>query len=264
MALEDYPGSGLASMALDGAIETISKISSWLRSIGVPAQRTDVWVSAAPRDNTGGRRDDTQFRNFDRTQFVNYLQDTIASDELGGTLFVYWLGHGFLAGKDHAHHLLLPEATIDQLRSIEVTALSSLLKGENFSQFTHQVLIFDTCRQAASFNGGGVAAPEVIIPRPIDWINQIRQCRIYACLEGQATQIRSGTGTVLSNTLISAIGQSELSHWPDFPLLLAEVGRSAFSELAPHHRLVAYATGWNGEVSDFWFPTSIDDGRKQI
>ncbi len=250
VGLEEYEGNGLQALKLSGARGTISVIHSWLLALGVPESRIDVWITGAT--NSDGETAFANCQSFERTRFINFLQDVVAADETGGTLLIYWLGHGFLTGSSHSHHLLLPEATIAQPRSIEVTALSALLKGENFSQFTHQILIFDTCRQAADFGRGGAAAPEPLIPRPIDWIKQVRQCRIYACLEGQTARIQAKAGTVLSRTLIDAVGEGGLAQWPDFPTLLANVGRSTFDQPTVRDRMYAYATNWNGEVSDIW------------
>jgi hypothetical protein len=201
----------------------------------VPAD-IDFWSSPKP-----AVQDWPSARSFTRDAFEIYLTETLAADKLGGTLLLFWTGHGVI-DRDNRLQLLLPGSTITRPRSFDVENLTAALQGLNLAQFSHQVLVWNACRVPALDANlrGHLNRTSVPTENPVPAM-QVQQLRVYGASLGQAAWVSQ-----LPRALCAAWRGLGRTPWPDLEQIAQIAAESV--EQATDESQSPRVVGWSGSV----------------
>ncbi|EHR73672.1 hypothetical protein BurJ1DRAFT_4887 [Burkholderiales bacterium JOSHI_001] len=246
------------SWRLDGSIEDALRLRDVLHvDFCIPLNRITLFL--APTDSA--QLAALGALEFSRDELDKYLEKEIARDPEGGTLLVCWSGHGCYTPHDNVLHLISPDATAGQLRSIDFQRLANMLIGKPFAHFSHQVLLVSTCRSPIDAAAPNALSMAVAAPDPL---RAVRQCQLYACAEGQTARQTAGEGSLLVREVVAGLRQAATAQraalapaqgcteavaqalvWPDFVALAVQARDAVLQASGGLQSPAVFATGWD-------------------
>ncbi len=163
---------------LQNQVDHACKFARWLLDRGVLPDHILLFLSPIPASIDlnvvpKNAKENAIFDSFDQI-----IRNNSESPDL---LFVYWGGHGLIAGDERA--LLTEDAAMNSLRSINLNSLLSSLRTEYFG-FEQQVFILDAC--ARHFPN-----KDEIKPREFRQLNRIankKQFVLYSAADTEAAR----------------------------------------------------------------------------
>lgn len=251
VALESYelppnPAAAAGGTALD-TIERISPLAGALAEalllakslrddLGFAVADIDFWsnpLPAAPGWPTA--------RTFTRDGFETYLTETLAADAQGGTLLLFWTGHGVI-DRDNRLRLLLPGSTISRPRDFDAENLTVALQGANLGHFSHQVLVWNACQvPALDANLRGHLSRSAVPAENPDPARPVQQLRIYGASLGQSAWVAQ-----LPGALRAAWQGAGRTPWPDFEQIAQAAAQGV--EQATDESQRPRVVGWSGAL----------------
>lgn len=247
---------------LRGPVAEALAIARTLGDIGVPAGRIDLWL--APADYTSRQLAESSgfaWKPFEEQAFIDYLDQDLADDAKGGTLYVHWCGHGLTVpggtarNPAHEHHLLLPRSTDRRLDTLDLGALVDLLVDLDHARFGHVVFVVDTCRESVETWGP-------LRPVPCNLgvngrANGPLACKLFVCAEGQTTTY-TAMGSKQGEVLRAVLRQATPEAWRDFKSALQDAAVQLELQDGQVAVPYVYATDWFGEPLNWAREPALD------
>lgn len=251
VALESYelppdPAAAAGGTSLD-TIERITPLAGALADalllakslcdeLSFAAGDIDLWCNPKPDAAAWSGA-----RAFTRDAFETYLTESLAADKQGGTLLMFWTGHGVI-DHDNRLRLLLPGSTISRPRDFDAENLTVALQGANLGHFSHQVLVWNACQvPALEANLRGHLNRSSVPTENPDPEKPVQQLRIYGASLGQSARVAQLTGA-----LRAAWQGAGRTPWPDFEQIAqaASQGVEQATDGSQRPRVV----GWSGAL----------------
>jgi hypothetical protein len=258
VAIEEYEEK---RWNVEGPLRDAIGFVEWLRSRDVPAKNIRVLASATPAQSEWAVKElgklgvlgPASAKQSDIRRAFLELKE--ARFEL---LYVYWSGHGTM-GRDNAHHLLTSDARTDDVTSVEIGQLQTLLKttqvGATAEALRHQVFFFDVCSDYAESNKAVEQLAAKLTPAQFPAGGQPDGSRgqfvVRATAPGLKAANREDRG-VFSRALLSFLNQQkDVVGWPE-PMRCVEGAWKALIESrdAEHIRVPRF----NGQD---WFGSDL-------
>lgn len=250
VALESYELPPDPAAAGGTALETIERITplagaladalllakSLCDDLGFAAGDIDFWCNPTPDAAAWPTA-----RAFTRDAFETYLTETLAADAQGGTLLLFWTGHGVI-DRDNRLRLLLPGSTISRPRDFDAENLAVALQGANLGHFSHQVLVWNACQvPALDANLRGQLNRSAVPAENPDPAKPVQQLRIYGASLGQSAWVAQ-----LPVALRAAWRGAGRAPWPDFEHIAQAAAHSV--EQATDESQRPRVVGWSGAL----------------
>jgi hypothetical protein len=131
----DHYGEGFPK--LKHQVESACGFTQWLIGRGVPPNQIYLHLSPPPDSISL----EINLRDASENTIFDTLNQELRSGK-GDLLYIYWGGHGIVAGNDRT--LITADASIDALQSIDLNSLLSSLRSNHFS-FSQQAVLVDAC-----------------------------------------------------------------------------------------------------------------------
>lgn len=240
VGIDRYPDLG-AKFDVPGATAGAWAFASWLvNECHVAAEHVQIWL--APLDGLA----QSLVPNVDLRKLVwQDLQKVLDGPKEqfvgGGLLIMYFCGHGLVGGLRGDQHLVLPHASKEQLRCIDVANWRAHFHASGWERFEHQLWIIDACR-----NDWGLLVPsaqlwETYPPKAL------RRFVAFSCSIGEESEIDSNQGPRFTRDLLAELRMQNAAEWPDFGAAVRNVaGRWREDPLKGQSPIVA--EDWDGSA----------------
>jgi len=250
VCIEQYAGLGAHNHAAGAMVGALS-FAQWLvQRCKVPAEGIELWMAPhgdkniqKARQHVGLRED--QVRHFRWEDFERAVEEpagTFGTKRGGSFLIVYFCGHGLVEGPSGEQHLVLPHATKKQLRCLPTAHWQELFRAHGWERYRHQLWILDACRDDWD---------QTRMPPPAGWaIRQrpgiaVRQCTMFACMQGQEATIKAD-GPTFTRELLATLSATPTAPWPEFEQALVQTATRMQGEGPDAQSPVIVAIDWNG------------------
>ncbi|MFJ3310665.1 hypothetical protein ACIPSA_48500 [Streptomyces sp. NPDC086549] len=173
---------------LPGPAADALRFTEWLLRRRVPAENIRLWLAPLDGDSPRARAKTLGVRYNEaasRDQLMDVFRDGLKPGEDGGTLYVFWGGHGVMARKDQ-RLLYCPNSTWEDRRCLNLTNLREYLTRHELAGYRRQVFIIDSCATYYERLNNGDPDPAVAyFPEP-QRIPGVEQFMLYATRAGEA------------------------------------------------------------------------------
>ncbi|MFJ4368879.1 hypothetical protein ACIP4S_32755 [Streptomyces chartreusis] len=187
---------------LPGPAADALRFTGWLRHRGVPGRNIQLWL--APLDGNGSRAQarvqKVRYNEaVSRDQLMDVFRDGLNPGRDGGTLYVFWGGHGVM-GRQDQRLLYCPNSTWEDRRCLNLTNLREYLTRYELAGFRRQIFIIDSCATYYERLSNGDPDPAVAyFPEP-QRTPGVEQFMLYATRAGEAAD-NQGKGLFSSAVL---------------------------------------------------------------
>ncbi|WP_328681918.1 caspase family protein [Streptomyces sp. NBC_00322] len=173
---------------LPGPAADALRFTRWLRRRRVPAKNIQLWLAPLSGDGLRAQAQALGVRYNEavsRDQLMDVFRDGPRPGGDGGTLYVFWGGHGVMARNDQ-RLLYCPNSTWEDRRCLNFTNLREYLTRHELTGFRRQVFLVDSCATYYERLNSGDPDPAVAyFPEP-QRIPGVEQFMLYATRAGEA------------------------------------------------------------------------------
>jgi hypothetical protein len=245
VGVEDYRRLG-EGHNVKGAAAAAVAVANWLvHTRQVAMTSVDLWL-APPAGSSVDQLcaeaglERVAHHEFNWADFEERMESPQGPFKDGRLLMVYFCGHGAITNEDNAHYLLLPEATLQQFKCINLDKWGRFFKSRNWAQFSHQLWVVDACR-----NDWG----RDIEPKDVSWTvaqpGEIRRCIFHSCSDG-GTAIAKGAGPRFTLEWLSMLRDDPSRPWPDFEKTFDAVAALLRETAIGRQRPAVVIENWQG------------------